>query len=458
MLWFGSKKKQHTARHVTITGRPKTPRYTKHMLSPAEFKSWSVGSKSVPLTPDTLSDRGQFLKTYFSLITRYLPLASQSVWAWHNLCATRQEIKLEGGSELQRSQAAQRMKAFSTRMTPFGFSQSGGLDKLINLWFTNVFTYGRFAGNIAVSPNLDEITAFKRLDPFAIKFTKDLQPYAIDPKNPSNGILQNPNTFYYYGINMDDENPYGSAFIEAADTFMQIALDMMTDMALSSSNAGVPRLHIKVKQPTLMPNEDPANYSTRANSYFDETVSEMSELAPDDNIYSWDDVTISVAGGTTSSGSFVWATNRQVVDEEIIAAFHLFPWVVGRSASTTKNWVTSQFDLLMGQASAFQQEVKRFVEWMANADLQLAGLGDVRAVQKFSAPRDPAAKDQAIAERFRINNVTSKVLAGFIDPDAGARELGYDEAYDKKLIYTKSKIDTSKIGTADKAGRQAPEN
>lgn len=454
MLWFGAKKKQSPK--VKIVGTPKAQRYRKQSLSLEEFKKWSPGSASIPLTGDIISDRAQFLKTYFGLVCRYVPIATQAVWTWRNLCATRQEVKFEGGSDAQRRQAAERIGSLDKRLTPFSFAQGGGMDKLISLWFTNVFTYGRFAGNIVISPNMDEILEFKRVDPFKVKISKEGKAYVEDENNPSKGKEQSPSTFYYFGIGMDDENPYGSAFCEAADTFMQIAMDMMTDMALSSSNAGIPRLHIKVKQPPIQPNEDPANYSTRVNNYFDATVSEMSELAPDDNIYSWDDVEIAIAGGESSPTAFVWGTNRAVVDEEIIAAFHLFPWVIGRSASTTKNWVTSQFDLLMSMAESFQREAKRFSEWIANIDLALAGINNVRAVRTFSQPRDPAAKEQAIAQRFLIANVKSKILMGTIDPDTGARELGYDQAYKPGLVYKTNKVKEEPINKDDKADRQPP--
>jgi hypothetical protein len=115
---------------------------------------------------------------------------------------------------------------------------------------------------------------------------------------------------------------------------MKMADEMLEDMRLSSSNAGTPRLHIKVKQPAQVEGESITDYSSRCQSYFDSYMSQFQEIAADDNFYSWDDLTIVSVGGSNNQG-FVWKINRQVIDEEIISGFHLYPWVLAKSFSTT---------------------------------------------------------------------------------------------------------------------------
>jgi hypothetical protein len=221
--------------------------------------------------------------------------------------------------------------------------------------------------------------------------------------------------------------------VESCRTLIGIANDMMRDMSLSSANAGVPRLHIKIKQPQQYEWEDPEDYRSRIGSYFTETISQFSDIGPDDNVYSWDDVEIGTVSAGYGPAGFVWRTNRAVVDEEIIGGFHLYPWIFGRSLSTTKNWVRSQFDILMSQVASLQKEAKRFSEWIANTHLALSGLSEVTAHRSMIMPRDPAIKEIAVAQHYHIRNVDSKVRKGVISPDAGARELGYDKAFDPAL-------------------------
>ena len=216
-----------------------------------------------------------------------------------------------------------------------------------------------------------------------------------------------------------------------------MADNMLHDMALSSSNAGVPRLHIKIKQPGKMEDEDDADYINRANEYFDAYIDRFSDIAPDDNFYSWDDLEIGIAGGQPGATGFVWKLNRSIFDEEIVAAFHLFPWIVGKSTQTTKNWVRSQFDLIMSQTETIQKIGKRFAEWIRNTELLLKGISTVKTHQNFEPVRDPARKDMAVAGQFEIGNVEDKVLDGFITPDDGARELGYDKAADPERIWSR---------------------
>jgi hypothetical protein len=397
--------------------------------------AWKQGSKSFKISDsDMITDKAAFMKTYADAVTRTVPSAAGAVWVWKNLCATRQNVKYIGGSEAQRSAAAETILELDRRLSPIKTVQTGGMDFLIELWFKYIFTHGRFAGQLRISQTKDGIAGFEVINPYSVKFSeKELQPY-VEQKNGSY-LKMNPNTFYYFALNMDTENPYGSSMLEAVPSLIGIADDMMKDMTLSSSNAGIPRLHIKIKQPTIMPGENQENYATRASSYFDTLVDEMAEIGPDDNFYTWDDVQIALAGGANSQTGYVWRALRQIIDEEMCTAFHLYPWVLAKSYGTTKNWVSVQFDLLMAQAESLQREAKRFAEWIRNSHLMLQG-SPVSCKQAFMLPRDPAAKDMASADSTKTETVLKKIQSGFISADDGARELGYEKAFDPSLTAT----------------------
>lgn len=405
-------------------------------LSAVDYQSWSKDAKESRLSIDTISDRGAFLKAYLSAIARYIPSVSGSVWTWKNICSTAQERRFDGGTETTRNKAEQLTAELEERIGLTLPSKKPGLYELTDQFFLSLFKYGRFAGRIMVED--DYVNTFKILDPFKVRFQSEtMRPMYRMPNGDT--VFVNQNVFYYNGLDADIENPYGAAMAEASTTLLEIGRNMLDDMQKSSSNAGVPRLHIKIKQPPIMPNEDTSKYEERANTYFDQTLSEFQEIGPDDNFYTWSDVEIGVAGGAQGAAGFVWRTNLQIIDEEIMCAFHLFPWVLAKSFSTTKNWVQTQFDLLMTQAESLQKEAQGLIQWMVNLNLALNGVTDVRMNLSFSRPRDPAAKDMAIAERFRIVNVNTKVLSGWISPDDGARELGYEKAYNDKLLYERQK-------------------
>jgi len=285
------------------------------------------------------------------------------------------------------------------------------------------------------------VEKFQIGDPFMVAFNKERYPY----ESMDGHVYKRTNekSFFYYGLDMDWENPNGTAMVEAAWSLMQMANNMLDDMARSSANAGIPRLHIKITQPDKLDDEDDSDYIGRANAYFDSYVQKFADIGPDDNFYSWDDLSIGVAGGQPGATGVVWRMNRGIFDEEIIAGFHLFPWIVGKSTQTTKNWVRSQFDLIMAEAEALQKVGSRFIEWIGNIELRLNGIVNVKLKHYFEPVRDPARKDMAIAERFEIANVDEKIQKRFISPDDGARELGYDKCYDSEHFpYRKSDEDT----------------
>ncbi|MCP4608914.1 MAG: hypothetical protein GY845_09395 [Planctomycetes bacterium] len=435
----------------------------KASMNKDQFAKWEHGTPGATLSfgAGTIPDAGAFYKRYYSFITRYYPAAGAAVWTWKNLCSTKQEVKFLGNSDSQKKKAVEETLELDKRISPFKFVKTDGMQFLISIFFKYIFTYGRFCGDMILDANNQGVATFKIGDPFKVRFDENRIPY-VQRGDSQIYVKANEETFYYYGLNMDWENPYGSALMDSATELMYMAKQMLIDMQLASGNAGTPRLHIKIGQPQKLETEDDEDYTNRINSYFDSYVDQLVDLAPDDNFYSWDDVTVDTIGGWVGGSGFVWRNNRQVLDEEILSAFHLFPWVVGKSSQTTKNWVRSQFDLLLAQVESLQMEAGKFADWLRNTNLALVGINDIRTKHTFSMLRDPAMKDIAIAERFQIANVKEKVLMGIISIDDGARELGEDKAYDQDLIFKKgdddkdSKTDTKDMG-ANSSGESSEE-
>lgn len=431
---FSKKKKTKIISTPKATNKPYAKNFKKTFLKNDDFKKWiNTGTKQIAMPSNILSDNTIFFKSFLSAVGRYYPAASAAIWTWKNLCTTKQDVKFSGGDDGERNAAKEITNLLDERITPIKTVKSGGMNFLLSLLFKYLFTYGRFAGILKLNKSLNQVEGFQIIDPFTVKFDKLRNAYYLT----EGGIYvkANPNTFYYYALDMDWENPYGSAMLEAAWSMMEMADEMLQDMKLSSSNAGVPRLHIKIDQPEKIEGEEDVDYSDRISTYFDSYIQQFSDIAPDDNFYSWDDVTISTVGGLIGGGGFVWKGNRQVFDEEILSAFHLFPWIVGKSSQTTKNWVRSQFDLLLAVVESLQEQATNFANWITNTNLKLHNIQDIRSNRTFERLRDPAAKDFAIAQSFKIANIKNKILMGMISSDDGARELGYDKAHDDSLIF-----------------------
>jgi len=116
------------------------------------------------------------------------------------------------------------------------------------------------------------------------------------------------------------------------------------------------------------------------------------------------------------------------VIEDVITGMRLFPWVVGRTHGTTKNWVQAQFNLLMQEVDSIQEEAKSFADWLRNTELQMAGI-NAKANHIFLPNQDPFILDKAKSEAILFDTVDKKVKRGYISKDDGAKELGYYRAF-----------------------------
>jgi len=123
-----------------------------------------------------------------------------------------------------------------------------------------------------------------------------------------------------------------------------------------------------------------------------------------------------------------WRVNREQVIEDVITGMKLFPWVVGRSHGTTKNWVQAQFNLLMQVVDSIQEEGKALAEWILNVELGLRGI-PARAAYVFSPNQDPYQLEKEKAAALRFETVDNKVSRGYISKEDGAKELGYHKPY-----------------------------
>ena len=138
---------------------------------------------------------------------------------------------------------------------------------------------------------------------------------------------------------------------------------------------------------------------------------------------------IALIGGS-GGAPFTWKVNREQVIEDVITGMRLFPWVVGRTHGTTKNWVQAQFNLLMQEVDSIQEEAKAFADWLRNTELQMAGI-NAKSFHIFAPNQDPFILDKARTSAIIFDTIDKKVKGGYINKDDGAKELGYLKAYKK---------------------------
>jgi hypothetical protein len=298
---------------------------------------------------------------------------------------------------------------------------------LTEAMFLELFTVGRFAGEIVLSKDGNGIEYFRPIDPDKIdwQFTDRWEPAYKDEDDNRHPIPKE--RIFYATLAHDIFNPRGADPLAAIPFVTEIEQRMLDDMARSAHNAGTPRLQVRITPPQQLENEGSTQYISRINSYFDDVVSQMKDIGPDDNIFTWSDVEVRIVGGDVGR-NYSWRLNREQVIEDVITGLKLFPWVVGRSHGTTRNWVQAQFNILMQIVDSIQGWGVALADWIRITELRLKG-NLANPHHRFAPNQDPFMVERERAKQILFETVDSKVQRGYISKDQGARELGYQEAF-----------------------------
>ena len=355
-----------------------------------------------------------------------IPIISAGVWAWVRLCATRQTQVIEGtSSEIRR--AKEILARLDARLLEHPYGRGSGISKLTEAYFLEIFTTGRFAGEVILTHDNNCIDHFHYIDPYRVSWQheekKGWVPYVSADEG---GVARlDPERFFYGTLGTDLSNPFGVEPLASIPFVAEVEQLMLEDMARSSHNAGTPRLQIKIGRPERFSWEGDSEYTDRANKYFQDMVNEFQNLEPDQNVFTWGDVEVTMVGG--GGHNWNWRLNREQVIEDVITSLKLFPWVLGRTHRSTQNWVQSQFDLLMQMVAVHQKSGCDLIDWICNMELEMQGV-KARVRHRFADHPDPFELERVRADKLSIENTDMKVTRGYVSKDDGARELGYQQA------------------------------
>ena len=377
-----------------------------------------------------LGDEGAFLGDFYSYLRRKVPIISNGIAAWVDLATSGVEVHHENGSDLAQRRAVETLEALDIRVHEFNFTGGGGLGALLEMFYLLCFTFGRFAAELVPYADLSGVAYVAIVDPFTIVIRRDRQgrPVLFQRQGDDDLVRLPEGRMFYAPFDPDGKNPHGASMLDSVTWVVEIKEKLLEDMARSSHNAGYPRMWVKIAPPERLVGETPSQYTSRVNTDFDDAVTAFRDLAPDDNVFTPGNVEVSIVGGGQSM-DFNWSINLDRVNDEVVSGLRLYPWVLGLSASTTKNWVDSQHDLLMQRVGRTANHGARFMDWIRNTELRLTG-SPVRTRQTFTPIRDPGALIQERAETFRFNRVDNMVNRGYVSKDEGARMLGLRGAHE----------------------------
>jgi hypothetical protein len=366
----------------------------------------------------------RFRVRLYRFMANAIPLVSSVIWTWSRMAAAPGQFKFyrEETSE-ENSQASEAVRQLFQRINQSNLGHTGSQDDLLHPFFQSLFLDGAVAGFLELHPDLSGVADFRFFDLAECEVTMADTGTITVTRSTERGERRftGPDLFYY-ALNADLANPYGRSILKAVPFVSYVEQQLVDDMRLTQHNAGYHRLHVKIKPPERREGETDESYVSRANAYFDGTVSMIKDIELDDNPVTWDDVAIEYIGPQHQGGTKVsnWYLNHRAMVEEICAGTQLAPFLLGYSYNTTTNWAQFKYDLVMRQVRSVQNAVIYFLEWLANVELSLKGFG-VTARWHFDNSVSALAGEEADVRSKEAACVIDLYQAGLIDKETAVQ-------------------------------------
>ncbi len=391
------------------------------------------GGEGLSMAEDSLST-GQALRNFVDLpnetpfymlgVYRFLrdaiPDVSDGVWTWKRLCQTGYDVEiLDASSQVAERRAARLIRDLDTRVN----GRDGGMDALLDIFYTSLFTYGAAAMEIVLSQSGESIHDVVPVDVWTVRFRREkgvLQPYQV---MGGEEVRLPRDRFFYVGLDRDGTNPYGRSMLRSIPFVVRIQQRLMEDMAKATHNAGWSKLHVKYSPEERFRGESPEAYQRRIQGGFEGLRDNLSHLEPDQNLVTYDNVDVGLLRGDQRSQVFY--ENQKSVEEQVITGMHLMPILLGRNYGTTETYGTAQFEIITRQVSAVNRSVKRLLERLYNFELALMW-GNARARVHMRGNRTVDVVKEATARGLEIDNAVKLRDAGFLGHGEAAKTLGID--------------------------------
>lgn len=360
----------------------------------------------------------------YRFMAESIPLVNSVIWTWSRLAAAPGEFILSDScNRLENQVATTILDNLFSRINRVNLGRSGTEEDLLHPFFQSLFLDGMVLGLLELERDLSGVAAFRFFDPARteVKLSSSGEVSVIEHLDNSERVHSGPDLFFY-ALNADLSNPFGRSILKAVPFVSYVEQQLVDDMRRAVHNAGYHRLHIKITPPERREGETDDAYVSRANNYFDNTVSMIKDIEPEENPVTWEDVAIEYIGPSNQGGGTRgnnWYISHRAMVEEICSGTHLAPFLLGYSYNATTNWAQFKYDLVMRQVCSVQNAAVNFLNWLANIELSLKGFS-LTAGWKFDNKVSALAREQTDIKKVEAGYIIDLYSAGLIDRDTAA--------------------------------------
>jgi len=357
-----------------------------------------------------------------------IPLINSVVWTWSRLAAAPGDyILTDSRGEIEEPQATAILESLFSRINRVNLGRSGSQDDLLHPFFQSLFLDGMVVGILELEQDLSGVAAFRFFNParIEVKISPSGAISVVEYVDDTEKVYSGPD-LYFYALNADLSNPFGQSILKAVPFVSYVEQQLVDDMRRAVHNAGYHRLHVKITPPERREGETDDAYVNRANDYFDNTVSMIRDIEPEENPVTWEDVNIEYigpGGQGSSTRSSNWYISHRAMVEEICSGTHLAPFLLGYSYNATTNWAQFKYDLVMRQVGSVQSAAINFLNWLANIELSLKGFS-LTAGWKFDNKMSALAREQTDIKKVEAGYIIDLYTAGLIDRETAVDRAG----------------------------------
>ncbi len=402
-------------------GRKKPPRDI--VTISAMFRESGRQAKSFVFHSGDYKDNRFGIRLY-RFMAESIPLVNSVIWTWSRLAAAPGEFILtDSRNRIENQAATMTLDNLFSRINRVNLGRSGSQEDLLHPFFQSLFLDGMVLGLLELERDLSGVAAFRFFDPARseVKLSPTGEVSVIEHLDNCERIHSGPDLFFY-ALNADLSNPFGRSILKAVPFVAYVEQQLVDDMRRAIHNAGYHRLHVKITPPERREGETDDAYVSRANNYFDSTVSMIRDVEPEENPVTWEDVSIEYIGPGnqgSSTRSNNWYISHRAMVEEICSGTHLAPFLLGYSYNATTNWAQFKYDLVMRQVCSVQNAAINFLNWLANIELSLKGFS-LKAGWRFDNKVSALAREQTDIKKVEAGYIVDLYTAGLIDRDTAA--------------------------------------
>ena len=357
------------------------------------------------------------------------PDMSQAVSNWVALGNPGHDLILAGDDQaIERAHRRLNHKARSLAR------HMAGIDGLVNKYLEQVALTGAISSEDVVTlgadPGVDQVVV---VPVSQIRFKREGGEYVPYQMVDREEIALNPITYRYLAYMTIENSPYAKPPMIAA---LEPILDqraMKKNLQFIIKKFGLFGLiSASVTPPKRDVGETTDEYRKRVQGYLASVLKAFKENFHDGMAVYTDDIKVQRTNLTTDVRGIqdIFRLN----EEQVFSGLGSDPSMHGRTYSTTETYARVVYNLLLRHAESFQRPVKRRIERTYQLDLALAGIPiEDLSLHFHKAPaQDPLTEAKAKQVAWRV--VREKVETGLLTPDAAARELGYDNWDDARLL------------------------